>query len=141
MTATKQRLKAWAEAFIQERVAAARAAMDEAQAAANSEEKSSAGDKYETGRAMGHLQKELHARQLTEALGDLATLHAVPTQAMTACTLGALVETAQARLFISIGLGKQVVDGEPVIFLSPMAPLAKQLMGKRPGEGPVVGVS
>lgn len=141
MTATKQRLKAWAEALIQARVTAARAAMDEAQAAANSEEKSSAGDKYETGRAMGHLQKEMHARQLAEALGDLAALHAVPTQAMTACALGALVETAQARLFISIGLGKQVVDGEPVIFLSPMAPLAKQLMGKRPGEGPVVGVS
>lgn len=142
MTATehKQRLKSWAEALIQERVANARAAMAEAQAAANSEEKSSAGDKYETGRAMGHLQKEMHARQLADALGDLAALHAVPTHAMTACVLGALVETAQARLFISIGLGRQIVDGQPVIFLSPMAPLAKQLMGKRPGEGPVVTV-
>ena len=121
----KQRLKAWAEAHIQERVAAARAAMDEAQAAANGEEKSSAGDKYETGRAMGHLQKDLHARQLAEALRDLAALHAVP---------GALMEFSDVCLFISIGLGKQMVDGQKVFFLSPLAPLAKQLIDKRPGD-------
>ena len=118
--------------MIQQRVTAARTALDDAQAAANSEEKSSAGDKYETGRAMGHLQKDLHARQLAEALRDLAALHAVPTYAMTECLTGALVETGNATIFISIGLGKQVVDGRPVIFLSPQAPLAKQLRDKLP---------
>jgi hypothetical protein len=38
--------------------------MESAQQSANSEEKSSAGDKYETSRAMGHLEKDMHARQL-----------------------------------------------------------------------------
>jgi hypothetical protein len=40
-------------AVLTQRINTAQAAMDRAQEAANSEEKSSSGDKYETGRAMG----------------------------------------------------------------------------------------
>src|SRR5580693_2338076 len=75
--AFKQRLKRWALDGIGQRIAASRAAIDQAQQAANQEEKSSAGDKYETGRAMGHLQKDMHARQLAESMRELASLHAV----------------------------------------------------------------
>src|ERR1700736_1647953 len=75
--AFKNRLKQWGLDLIGERMAAAKEAMEQAQEAANSEEKSSAGDKYETGRAMGHLQKDMHARQLAESVKELATLHAV----------------------------------------------------------------
>src|ERR1700743_528815 len=78
----KSKLKKWGLDLISQRIATAQEAMRQAQEAANSEEKSSAGDKYETGRAMGHLQKEMHARQLAESMKELAILHAVPTDSL-----------------------------------------------------------
>ena len=51
------KLKNFALDLIGQRMTTAKEAMQQAQESANSEEKSSAGDKYETGRAMGHLQR------------------------------------------------------------------------------------
>src|SRR5580698_3327273 len=78
--AFKNKLKRWGLDLIERRVATSQEAMRQAQDSANSEEKSSAGDKYETGRAMGHLQKDMHARQLAESLKELASFHAVQTE-------------------------------------------------------------
>ncbi len=133
--AFKNRLKQWGLDLIGERMAAAKEAMEQAQEAANSEEKSSAGDKYETGRAMGHLQKDMHARQLAESVKELATLHAVPTEPL--ChegRIGAVLQVDGLTFFISAGLGKQSIDGQTILFLSPQAPLAKQLEKKKPGD-------
>lgn len=133
--AFKNTLKRWALDLIRQRIAAAQEAMQQAQEAANSEEKSTAGDKYETGRAMGHLQRDMHARQLAESVKELATLHAVQTE--TCCEEGkpgALLQTDEVAFFISIGLGRQSPDGHNIVFLSPQAPLAKLLQDKRPGD-------
>ena len=117
-------------------MAAAKQAMEQAQEAANSEEKSSAGDKYETGRAMGHLQKDMHARQLAESVKELATFHAVPTEPL--CHEGGTGALLQAgpgiAFFISAGLGKQTFNGQTILFLSPQAPIAKLLEKKKPGD-------
>src|ERR1700754_1937879 len=102
----KSRLKRWALDHLGQRIATARAAMQQAQEAANSEEKSSAGDKYETGRAMGHLQKDMHARQLAELVREMAALHALNTdQLISIAGNAALLRTDAIDLFISIGLG------------------------------------
>ncbi len=58
----------------QDRVDHARKAMEEAQQAANQEERSTAGDKYDTSRAMSHNVRDMNARQLQEALKELALL-------------------------------------------------------------------
>ena len=131
----KNKLKQWGADQIQQRVLVARGAMQQAQDAANSEEKSSAGDKYETGRAMGHLQKDMHARQLAAAIQELALLQAVPTEThYREGAPGAVLEVEGMIFFISVGLGKQQVEGQTVLFLSPQAPLAKLLLGKHAGE-------
>src|SRR4051794_16097612 len=75
----KNSLRQWGLSLIEQRIATAREAADNAQQAANQEEKSSAGDKYETGRAIGHLQKDMYAGQLAAHLKDLAALKAVDT--------------------------------------------------------------
>jgi hypothetical protein len=54
--------------FIDKRIAGAREAIQIAQDSANEETKSSAGDKYETGRAMAQLEIEKNTTQLEEAL-------------------------------------------------------------------------
>ncbi len=134
-TLFKNKLKQWGVDLISRRVEAARTAMAEAQDAANNEEKSSAGDKYETGRAMGHLQKDMHAQQLAAALQELALLKAVPVDNhYQEGALGAVIEAGGIAFFISLGLGKQNIAGRVVLFLSPQAPLAKQLLGNRIGD-------
>jgi hypothetical protein len=133
--AFKNKLKQWAVDSIGRRIAAANEAMLQAQAAANNEEKSSAGDKYETGRAMGHLQKDMHARQLAESIKELATLHTVQSQTLwSEGRPGALLQTDILAFFISAGLGRQSIDGQTILFLSPQAPLAKLLEKKKPGD-------
>lgn len=133
--AFKQSLKKWGLELIGQRMATTKTAMEQAQEAANNEEKSSAGDKYETGRAMGHLQKDMHARQLAESVKELAALHAIQTDAIyREGRAGAFLETDGIAFFIGVGLGKQVVDGRTILFLSPQAPLAKLLQDKKAGD-------
>lgn len=133
--AFKTSLKNWALHLLGMRMITSEEAMRQAQESANSEEKSSAGDKYETGRAMGHLQKDMHARQLSELVREVAALHAVNTETLyTEGKSGAFLQTDHIAFFISIGLGKQLVEGQAVVFLSPQAPLAKTLQNKRTGD-------
>ena len=53
--------------------------MANAQESANAEEKSSAGDKYETGRAMMQIERDKAAQQLNESM----KLEIVPTMSFT----------------------------------------------------------
>jgi hypothetical protein len=133
--AFKNKLKKWGLDLIGQRILTATEAMDQAQEAANNEEKSSAGDKYETSRAMGHLQKDMHARQLSESVKELAALHAVPIDPLRPeGRIGSFLRTDDIAFFISAGLGKQVIDGQTILFLSPHAPLTKLLLGVKPGD-------
>jgi len=139
--ALKASLKQFGLQLITQRIGAARQQMDLAQEAANNEDKSSAGDKYETGRAMGHLQKDMFARQQTEHARDHAALQQIKTDALCSSVMpGALIRcsnTASSEavsIFIAAGLGRQSVDGQTVLFLSPAAPLANTLKNKKPGD-------
>ena len=121
--------------MIGERISITKMAIGNAQQAANNEEKSSAGDKYETGRAMNHLERDMHTRQLAEHLKELAMLREINTDIIySASTAGALIQCKQESFFIAAGLGKQIVDGQPIFFLSPYAPLAKLLLHKKAGD-------
>ena len=133
--AHKQLLKQFGEQVITQRIAITVHAMNEAQAAANQEEKSSAGDKYETSRAMSHLEKDMHARQLLAHQQDLNALRTINVSNILDSPLpGAVIRTASITFFIAAGLGQQSVNGETVVFLSPHSPLAKSLMQKKSGD-------
>lgn len=128
-------LKQFAEQLITQRITITVQAMNAAQDAANHEEKSSAGDKYETSRAMSHLEKDMHARQLLAHQQDLSALRDIDVQKIyTKPAPGAFVKTSNVSFFIAAGLGQQNVNGENIIFLSPISPLAKQLMLKKSGD-------
>lgn len=134
-TAFKQSLKKYGEELLKQRIATIKDKMDSAQQSANSEEKSSAGDKYETSRAMNHLEKDMHGRQLAENLKELSLLHEINTNTLYSLPVpGAVVQCTGMYFFIAAGLGKQVIENTTVIFLSPHAPLAAQLRQKKVGE-------
>ena len=131
----KNKLKLICYEIIQQRINGARTAIDNAQQTANSEEKSSAGDKYETSRAMSHLEKDMHARQLSENVKELATLHVINVDAVyDRGAPGAFFQCAGSSFFIAAGLGKLIVEGNPIFFISPHAPLAKILQDKKAGD-------
>lgn len=133
--AFKRKLKDHGLYLLRQRISTAETAMTLAQEAANSEEKSSAGDKYETGRAMGQLQKEMYGRQLAEYAREVKALQSIAAD--TICHQGgpgAFIRATNITFFVSAGLGKQQVDGLTVLFVSPMAPLARSLQDKKPGD-------
>lgn len=131
----KVKLKKYAEDILQQRIEAAQQAMLNAQDAANSEDKSSAGDKYETARAMGQLDREMNARQFEEAKRELAALQQLYVLESSPVVIpGSFVKTNKGDFFISFGLGIHTVEGKKIGFLSVKSPLAIPLLGKAVGD-------
>jgi len=123
-------------AYVHLRLDAARAGMAAAQESSNSETKSSAGDKYETGRAMAQQERDRHAAQLHEAQQLLVALQKLnPELASDAVRPGALVATSQGLFYVSIGAGRlRTAEGVDFVAVSPSAPLMQALAGRRAGE-------
>ncbi|GAB3306370.1 3-oxoacyl-ACP synthase [Hymenobacter tenuis] len=122
-------------AYVQERIEACEAAMRAAQESANSETKSSAGDKYETGRAMAQNERDRNAVQLQQARQLLAEVERInPELPCDTVRPGALVATSMGQFYISISAGKLSLDGQDYFAVSAAAPVAAALAGKRAGE-------
>ncbi|GAB3763706.1 3-oxoacyl-ACP synthase [Spirosoma pomorum] len=121
--------------YVQQRIDTARQAMQAAQESANMEEKSSAGDKYETGRAMAQLERDRHAQLLAEArklAQDLAKINV--DKAYETVQPGSLVTTDRGLFFISTSVGKLTLDGREYFAISSASPIGQALAGKRAGE-------
>ena len=133
---TKPALHALCHAFIEQRIAAARTAMRAAQESSSSETKSSAGDKYETGREMANAERDRNAAHMQQAQQLQAELGRISTDAVCDTVRpGALVTTSMGRFYISISAGQLAVDGGPDVFaVSAVAPVAVALKGLRAGE-------
>ena len=131
----KQQLFAHCEQYIHQKITHAQKAIEEAQQAANEETKSSAGDKYETGRAMMQLEKEKHATQLNEGLKLQKVLAQItPQSSHQAGGLGSLVITSQANYYIAISAGKITIDKQNYFIISLASPIGQALQGLQKGE-------
>lgn len=121
--------------YVDSRINTARESMRYAQAAANEESKSSVGDKYETGRAMMQIESDKAAQQLDEAMKLKNVLDGL-TQDISAekVMLGSLVITTTKKIFIAIGVGRLMLDGNEFLVVAPGSPLGRTLMGKKVKE-------
>lgn len=98
--------------------------------------KSSAGDKFETGRERMSADLMTVEKQLKQASFDydeLCRLQAIKNSSSTAQE-GSLVLVDDDKFLISIGMGQLDLDGEKVFLLSKNSPLGEILVGKRKGE-------
>jgi transcription elongation GreA/GreB family factor len=122
--------------LLQQRAFTAEQAMNAAQEAANGEDKSSAGDKYETSRAMGQLDRNMNAKQLAEVQKELAELERLEKNPPKTDMVysGSLIKTSMGYLYIAVGLGKQEIENQNVVLLSKNSPLALALLGKKAKE-------
>jgi len=135
LKAIKQQLYAHCQQWVDNKIALAQSEINAAQAAANEETKSSAGDKYETARAMAQLEIEKSTRQLAEAgklkrlLGEFSGgTESSETQ------LGSLVQTNHGWFYISLSAGKIELGEITCICLSPVSPLGVKLMSLKSGD-------
>ena len=126
----KKRLYQHCHQLLTERVTDAENGMLAAQKDSNSETKSSAGNKYETGRAMAQLEKERHARRRSETLDTLYVLEGIGiVEAEEEVALGSLVQTTQGFYFISVGLGCLELDSISWNIVSAESPIGTEMLG------------
>ncbi|RZK63246.1 MAG: 3-oxoacyl-ACP synthase [Hymenobacter sp.] len=122
-------------AYVHARLDAARAGMAAAQESSNSETKSSAGDKYETGREMANQERDRQAAQLQEAQQQLADLQKLnPALPCDAVRLGALATTSLGAFYVSVAAGRlRTAEGLEFAAVSGGAPLMQALAGQQAG--------
>ncbi|MGZ3932660.1 MAG: hypothetical protein ACXVP0_15440, partial [Bacteroidia bacterium] len=80
-------------------------------------------------RAMMQIEQEKLSGRLSEAMDQLATLKQTDLQPASRIAKGSLVETDTCYFFLSIGMGKLIVDEKTVFVISPQSPLGLKLMG------------
>ncbi len=94
------------------------------------ETKSTAGDKHETALAMLQIEQANKRTQLQEALEQKAVLEKIANVTNTTKIVhGSLVKTNKGYFYMSVALGKAIVDNVAVIAISPQSPLGAKLMG------------
>ena len=131
----KKKLYTHCQRLLEKRVAEAKEGMAQAQAAANEETKSSAGDKYETGREMMQQEQNKASLQLVEAMKLKRVLDELdPSKTCTRVAPGCLLQTDKGCFYIAVSLGEVVMEEGSFILMSAVAPLARLLSGKKVGE-------
>jgi len=99
------------------------------------ETKSSAGDKYETTRAMLQIEQDNIKKQFQQALEQKAAYEKTDFNTGTEMIKkGSLVNTDKGYFFISTSLGKINMEGFIVRAISPQSPLGSQLIGLKTSE-------
>jgi transcription elongation GreA/GreB family factor len=97
----------------------------------DSDTKSSAGDKFETGREMMQREMDKWSALVDNTVNSLVKLDKLAnSQASTIISEGSLVETDQATYYLSIGYGKL----DSVYAISIESPMGLALKGKQVGE-------
>ena len=133
---TKQRLLTECLRLQKAAVEELRNTMLEAQQSANDNEDDTEEKLFNSYREEMQNKRDMFARQLDQAMDDLALLQKLSaTHESKDVSFGAVVETELQKLFISISLGKVHLDDEGDFFaISPATPLFKAMAGKKTGE-------
>lgn len=121
--------------FVDQRINNSLTAISSAQESANTEVKSSAGDKHETGRAMAQLETEKNAIQLAESNKLKHTIGLIkPSKQNDKVELGALVFTNNGNYYISVSIGKMTLDANIYFGVSAVSPIGQALLNHEKGD-------
>ena len=115
---------------INNKIGLLRSTLNDLKESSSNETKSTAGDKHETALAMLQIEQKNVNQQLKEALDQKILLEQVNSAvSKQEAGSGALLKTNRGYLFLSIALGKIIVDGVAIIAISPRSPLGQKLIG------------
>lgn len=134
MTAKEKLIKRLND-IIDHRIDEANASIIATRESRDSETKSSAGDKYETGRAMAQIELDKYQDQLDKAVKMKNALAQIePKKKGARVEFGSLVISNQGNYFISVGLGLIETNGEKYFAISLASPIGKLCEGKSVGD-------
>ncbi len=105
--------------------------LEAARESANSETKSSAGDKHETARALAQLEQEnllKHFDFLNQLQADLESID--PTECLQKVTRGALVKTDKLHIFFGLAIGSIKVEEQSIFGVSMSSPIGRAAADK-----------
>lgn len=121
--------------IVDQKINTAQSIIDSVIESKNNETKSTAGDKYETGRAMMQVEQEKTELRLNEAHKLKAILNRISTtDTHEEIQLGSVVITNTAAYFISVGVGKIQAQNQIFYAISPESPIGKLLMYKKAND-------
>ena len=121
--------------MVRERIELVQRSLEERTQSLYNETKSSAGDKHETGRAMVQLEQEKLSSQLQANQKMVELISRIdPNSTHESVQFGSMIRTEHTCYFLAIGLGKQIIEEQEVLFISAATPAGKQLMGKKAGD-------
>ena len=101
----------------------------------DSDTKSSAGDKFETGREMMQREMDKISATLDQYKKHINLLSKINlNRAYPIVDLGGLIETDQGIYYLSIGLGKIEINAEIIYAISLDSPIGQLFKGKRVGD-------
>jgi len=99
-----------------------------------SNEKSSAGDKHETGRENANQTLLIYGDQHRKAMEDLMVFMMIkPDKLVDTVQLGAIVILNDLTVFIADNMGKLNINDMPINILSPKGPFVQCMLGKSKG--------
>lgn len=134
MNTIKRKLFDLCTRYAEQRVVTVQEAIRSARESSESDTKSSAGDKYETGREMMQQEIARNEQQLHEARKLLHAMSRIPVKDCSTGSPGALVITDRERFYLSISAGQLELDGTTYFAISPTSPIGLKLGGLQAGD-------
>ena len=133
-TIKKEVIKA-IEKELEERLAISTQTYNDALESRNNDTKSSAGDKYETSRAMMQQEMDNAEVRIHQVKVFKNELKRLPIKEKTDIIIsGSFVETDRGLYFLGLSLGKLEIQNQIVYAISTASPLGKMLLHKKVGD-------
>ena len=118
---------------IEDRAASLQKVMEDAQQSAN--DYGQPKDRYDSYRTQMLRKKDMFGQQLSKILEQKTVLEMIdPEISYKKVEFGALVITDKQKIFISIGIGRFVFEGQDYFVISPGVPFYKAIDGLRAGD-------
>ncbi|MEJ7692994.1 3-oxoacyl-ACP synthase [Daejeonella sp.] len=134
MSDIKEKLHRMCMDYVEERIATAQHAITAARESANDDTKSSAGDKYETGREMMQQEIDRNRKQLEESQKLKLVLEQIdPVKPTDIVQNGSLVITNYGKFYISISRGQISAEDSNYFAVSSVSPIGLKLMKQKAG--------
>ncbi len=128
----KEALFSQCEAFVNKRSQTVEAVLSSNQKALQSETKSSAGDKHETGRAMIQIEREKLGNQVLVLEQEIQKLRSLKNHYNTGIvSLGSVVRTDNGNYYIALAAESCDIEIHTFYCISPISPIGKLLLGKK----------
>ncbi len=91
-------------------------------------------DRYDAFRSQLLRKRDLFAQQMQKANQELILLNGIKPVLKNRVELGAVVTTQLQKYFISVSMGKVLLNKESFLCISPAAPIFKVLSGLKSGD-------